>query len=141
MDSASSKRSKEHRKVDIRKTHPGLYHALMTAGLGEIALAINFWTSNPTFNPYNIPKNLIGVIFFLLGIILIFFLNALRDLRKVRLVLAFSIGFLFFWSIANTQQFFGGRSSLQLPIFIIWVCFAYIPWLKEAPVNPMTEKD
>lgn len=130
-----------HSRVDIRRTHPGLYHGLMTYGCVQVAAGFNLWYSDPTFNPYDIPKNLIGTIFFALGAGLLVFLNVHRDLRKVRLVLAVAIGFAFFWGISNTQQFFAGKASLQLPIWIVGMSIAQIPWLIESPRNPMTERE
>lgn len=130
----------KHSRVNIRQTHPALYHSIMTLGAMSIALAVNFWTSNPAFNPYGFDKNLIGVAFFALGSSKMIFLNIFRDLRIVRVILALSISFHFFWGVSNTQQFFGGKASLQLPILYIAIAILQMPLLLEAPVNPMTEK-
>lgn len=129
-----------HDGVNIRRTHPGLYHSIMTLGFMGVALAANFWGSNPTFNPYNINKNIIGAVFFLLGINQLFFLNVVRDLRMVRILLAISVGFMCFWGLSNTQQFFAGNASLQLPILYLAISALQIPLLLEAPVNPMTRR-
>jgi len=127
-------------RMQIRKSHPALYRTLMALGLMSIALAGNFWFSKPAFNPYGIPKELIGVVFFLIGLSLIVFLNLFHDLRWVRLTLAFSIGFMCFWGISNTQQFFAGNTSLQLPILYVALSIMQIPLLIESPINTMTEK-
>lgn len=126
--------------VKIRKTHPSLYRALMVIGVMGVALGFNFWFSNPTFNPYGISKNIIGTIFFLLGFSQIVFLNIFHNLRMVRLNLATSISWMFFWGVSNSAQFFAGRASLQLPILFITISILQIPLLTESPVNPMTEK-
>lgn len=128
------------RKMIIRKSHPALYRALIALGCMCIALAVNFWFSKPTFNPYGVPKEYIGVIFFILGSALIVFLNVFRDLRMVRIVHAATISFMFFWGLSNAQQFFAGNASLQLPILYIAMALMQIPLLIEPPVNPMTEK-
>lgn len=128
------------RGLEIRKTHPALYRTLMAHGIMAIALALNFWFSNPTFNPYGISKNIIGIIFFVSGFSQIIFLNILRDLRLVRLNLAASISWTFFWGVSNAQQFFDGKASLQLPILYVALSILQIPLLVESPVNPMTEK-
>jgi hypothetical protein len=127
------------RRLDIHKTHPALYYALMTLGVMGVALGLNFWVSNPTFNPYGIPKNIIGCIFFLIGFSQLFFLNIYRDLRMVRLVLAVSVGWMFFWGVSNAQQSVAGLASFQLPILYVALAVLQIPLLIEAPVNPMTE--
>lgn len=132
---------RRHDRVQIRNTHPGLYHSIMTLSVMSIALAVNFWTSNPTFNPYGIPKNLVGVVFVLLGVSQFIFLNVFRDLRKVRLGLAVSLGFMLFWGLSNTQQFFAGNASLQLPILYVAIAVLHIPLLIESPVNPMTKRE
>ena len=129
-----------HSRVNIRRKHPGMYHAISTFGLIEVALAFNFWLTTPAFDPYDIPNDIIGAAFFALGAALMLFLNVRRDLRKVRLALAVSIGFTFFWGIANTQQFFQGNASLQLPILFLGLCVTQVWWLIESPVNPMTER-
>ena len=112
----------------------------MTLGFMGIALAFNFWFARPTFNPYGLPKEYVGVVFFLLGSSQLLFLNVFRDLRAVRLALAVSISFMFFWGASNSLQFFAGKSSLQLPILYVAISILQIPLLVEAPVNPMTEK-
>lgn len=131
---------RKHSRVNIRNTHPGLYHSITTVALMGLALGVNFWFSNPTFNPYDIPKNVIGFIFFALGVSQIVFLNVVRNLDMVRITLAVSIGWMTFWAIANTQQFFNGDASLQLPILYLTVALLQLPLLLEAPVNPMTQR-
>lgn len=128
------------RKVIIRKSHPALYRAIMTFACMSFALAVNFWFSRPTFNPYGIPKEYIGVVFAMIGTSLIIFLNFFRDLRLVRITLAVSVSFMFFWGLSNAQQFFAGNASLQLPILYVAMSLLQIPLLIEPPVNPMTEK-
>lgn len=131
----------KHDKVRIRATHPALYRSIMTLSVMNVALAVNFWTSNPTFNPYGIPKDLVGGVFFLLGATQLVALNVLHDLRKVRLGLAVSLTFILFWGVSNTQQFFAGNASLQLPILYVAVAALHLPLLIEAPVNPMTRRE
>ena len=128
------------RGANIRKRHPSLYYSVLTVGTGTVALGLNFWFSNPTFSPFGIPKNLIGCVFFAIGFTKLFYLSVIRDLRMVRILLAISISWLFFWGWANAQQFFAGNASLQLPIMFWIVSILQIPLLLEAPVNPMTEK-
>lgn len=127
-------------KLNIRNSHPGLYHSIMTVSIASIALAANFWASNPTFNPYGIDKNLIGVVFAVLGVSQLVFLNLVRNLRMVRIGLAVSIGWMLFWGATNTQQFFAGNASLQLPILYVALAVLQIPLLIESPVNPMTRR-
>lgn len=131
---------KQHNKVRIRNTHPALYRSIMTLSLMSVALAANFWTSNPTFNPYGIPKNLIGAVFFLLGASQLVFLNVLHDLSKVRLILAASLSFFLFWGLSNTQQSFAGKASFQLPILLISIAAFHLPLLIESPINPTTRR-
>lgn len=129
-----------HRRMNIRKTHPTLYHSIMIVGAGCVALAINFWTSTPTFNPFGIPKNLVGAVFAFLGLSQLFFLNVLRDLRKIRIGLATTIFTMTFWGLANLEQSIAGRASYQLPILYVMLALIQVPLLIEAPVNTMTEK-
>lgn len=126
--------------IVIRKTHPGLYRSLMVLGATGIALGLNFLFSTPTFNPYGIPKGVVGAVFMLLGVGQVAALNVFHSLRMVRIVLAVSVGVMFFWGLSNAQQFFDGRASLQLPILYVALSLLQVPLLIESPVNPMTEK-
>jgi len=112
----------------------------MVLAVMSIALAANFWISNPAFNPFGINKNYVGVVFAVLGVWQLVFLNVFHSLEMVRLGLAASSFILAFWGLSNAQQFIAGVASLQLPIlYLALAAFARI-LLVEAPVNPMTEK-
>jgi len=124
----------------IRKSHPALFYTLMTLGIMTVLLGLNFWFSTPAFNPYEIDKDIIGLIFFLIGICQVVFLNFFHNLRMVRGMLGISVGWMFFWGVSNAQQFFMGLASLQLPIIYIALAIMQIPLLMESPINPMTEK-
>lgn len=126
--------------VMIRKSHPALYKAIMTTALMCVALSFNFWFSTPTFNPYGIPKNIVGLIFFVLGASQVVFLNWFHELRLVRLVQTATFVFMLIWGVSNAEQWVNGKSSLQLPILFVAFAFLQIPLLTESPVNPMTEK-
>lgn len=114
----------------LRAARPGLYYTIMTLALASLALATNFWTSNPTFNPYGISKNLIGIVFAALGASHLIFLLR-RDLGKLRFGLTTSLGFMLFWGISNTQQSFAGNASFQLPILYISLATIHMPLLVE----------
>lgn len=126
-------------KLNIRLTHPNLYHSIIVLGIMSVALAFNFWLSNPTFNPWP-GKNIVGVVFLLLGVGELVFLNVTGHLRMVRLMMAASIGIMFFWGLSNTQQFFAGHASLQLPILYMALAVLQLPLLVEPPINPVTAK-
>lgn len=113
----------------------------MTLSVMSVLLAVNFWTSNPTFNPYDIPKNLIGVVFAALGVYQLVFLNVFHSLPRVRFGLAVSLGWLMFWGLSNTQQALAGNASFQLPILYVALAALHLPLLVEAPVNPMTQRE
>lgn len=134
-------RVEQHSRVDIRKSHPGLYHSLMVISIMSVSLAFNFWFSRPTFNPYGWSKYAVGVVFAVLGANQIVFLNIVRDLRAVRLTLFASISWMLFWGLSNAEQSFAGASSFQLPILYVALAVMQMPLLVEAPVNPMTEKE
>ena len=131
---------KRHNRVNIRLTHPGLYHSIMTLGLMSVALAVNFWITTPAFNPFSINKNAVGVVFFLLGTVQLVFLSVFRSLRMVRLGLAVSIFVMVSWGLSNVQQFINGHTSLQLPILYLTLAALQYVLLIESPVNPMTKK-
>lgn len=131
----------EHEKVRIRSTHPALYRQLMILSVMSVLLAVNFWRYTPTFVPFNIPKDRVGAVFFVLGVSQFLFLNVFHQLRLVRATLAVSLSFMLFWGASNTQQAFAGNASFQLPILLITLAVLHIPLLVESPVNPMTERE
>lgn len=124
----------------LRKTHPALWRSITTLSLLSVALAANFWRSNPTFNPLGIPKNLIAAIFAGLGIYLFVVLNVFHNLGRVRLGLAVSLGFMCFWGAVNSIQGFAGKASFQLPILYLFLAAMHYPLLVESPVNPVTRR-
>jgi len=113
---------------------------MVTFGVTSIALGVNFWISTPAFSPFGINKNLVGVVFFLLGTAKLVFLSVFRSLRMVRLGLAISIFVMTAWGLSNVQQFINGFTSLQLPILYLTLAALQYILLIESPVNPMTEK-
>lgn len=126
--------------VNLRKSHPTLYHSIMTLSLMRVALALNFWFARPTFTPYGIHKNWAGAVFVVLGLMQLLFLHVFRDLRLIRFVLAASGAVILVWGLVNTQQFFAGNASLQLPILYVAIAALQIGLLLEPPLNPITER-
>lgn len=127
-----------NRRISLRKTHPNLFIALNILALTSVALALNFYFSKPTFNPYGIDKEIVAAVFFILGISQLIVLTVYHNLKLVRLAVATSVGILLFWGISNTQQGFQGKASFQLPILYIALALLQIPLLIEPRTNPMT---
>lgn len=129
------------RQVNIRRTHRTLYWLMMVFAVGNVWYALNFWTSHPTFNPFNINKNYVGWVFFALGVSQLVFLNVVRDLLRVRIAFVVSGFAYFFWGVSNAQQWANGKASLQLPISFAWIMFLVQMILAFAPpINPATIK-
>lgn len=123
---------------NLRATHPNLYRALMTIGVIEFALGLNFLLTTPTFEQFNIPKNVIGAGFLVLGLGFLVFLNVRRSLRTVRVLLIVGIGYMLFWGVGTTETFFKGESSLQLCILYFGLAAIQAPLLLEPFFNPVT---
>lgn len=130
-----------HDKVRIRQTHPNLWRQIMTLSISCVLLAVNFWYSNPTFNPFGISKNIVGVVFVLLGVWLFIVLNVFKNLRMVRLGSATSFVVIVVWGAMNTQQWFAGNASLQNPILYGTIATFNFFLLIEPPVNPAAHID
>lgn len=128
------------KKVSIRESHPNMYRVLMIIAVMSIALAINLYFTKPTFTPYSLSNVLIASIFLGLGVSQVILLNLYRNLRMVRLTTAFSVSFMMFWGVSNTQQSFAGKASFQLPILLISLAILQIPLLVEPVANPLTKK-
>lgn len=127
--------------MDIRRTHPNLYGAYLMYGLLCVALGLNFLFLNPTFDPLNVPKQVPGGVFLVLGTCLLTFLNVRRSATLLRAAMASLIGVFLFWTGALTLDFFRlGQTSLQLPITFLALGALAIPLTIEPLVNPVTSK-
>lgn len=126
------------KRVSMRKTHPNMYRVLMIIAIMSVALAVNLYSTTPTFNPYGISKTIIASIFLGIGISQIIFLNLWHNLKLVRLTTAVSVGFMMFWGLSNSQQSFAGKASFQLPILFIALATLQLFLLIEPVTNPMT---
>lgn len=125
--------------INLRLSHPTLYRGIMTFAIINMALALNFFFTNPTFNPYEIDKSVVGAIFMSLGFSKIIFLNVYRSLKVVRALMTLEIMFMLFWGLGNTITFWQGKTSLQLLVLYVGMA-ANETWLLLEPfVNPMTE--
>lgn len=123
----------------ISLSHPNLYRGIMTFAFINIGLGLNFLFTNPTFNPYQIDKLLIGSIFLTLGVSKVTFLNVSRNLKVVRFVMALEVMFMLFWGIGTSITFFQGRTSLQLFVLYAGLAMLELFLLQEPAVNPVTE--
>lgn len=123
----------------INLTHPNLYRGIMTFAIINIALALNFFFTNPTFNPYGINKAIVGTVFLVLGVSKIIFLNFKRNLKTVRFLMTAEIIFMLFWGIGSTITFFQGKTSLQLFVLYVGMAVNEVFLLLEPAVNPITK--
>lgn len=127
-------------QVDVRLNHPTLYRSIMTFAVISIGLGLNFFFTNPTFNPYQIDKAMVGSVFMALGVGKIIFLNFKRNLRMVRLIMSMSIGFMMFWGVGSSITFFQGRTSLQLFVLYTGLSALQMFLLLEPSLNPLTKQ-
>lgn len=133
-------RQSDARTVDIRRSHPNLYYAITILAVACIALGLNFLLTTPTFSPLNIPKEVIGITFMVLGVSKMILLNFHRDLKLLRVVMAITFSFIMFWGLINSRQAFAGKSSFQLSIVYLTIAALEFPLLIEGSVNPYTER-
>lgn len=127
--------------IDLRVMHPTMWRLLMWFSIVKVGLAFNYWFARPTFMPYGTSKYVAGTVFIFLGVSQIVFLLLIRDLRKVRLLLALSGFAEFVWGAVNSQQFFAGKASLALPIYVLTVAVAQRILLVDAPINPAASRE
>lgn len=131
----------KHRTVNIRMTHPNLYRSIMVFSFIYIGLGINFLVTTPTFNPYTIPYEIIGILFLMLGMFKIILLHFIRDLVWLRRVMAAEIIVSLWWGIGASITFFRGQTSLQLPILYAGLSLLEVFLLLEPFVNPLTQEE
>lgn len=130
--------AQDFNKVNIRLTHPNLYYSLLVFAFINIGLGLNFIFANPTFNPYQIDKTVIGSIFLTLGLLKITFLQLFRHLRILRVVMTAEVIFMVFWGIGTTITFFQGRTSLQLFALYAGLSALEVFLLLEPIANPVS---
>lgn len=126
-------------KKSLRLSHPNLYRTIMVFAFISIGLGLNFIFTNPTFNPYNIPKEITGTIFLILGIGKLIFLIAVFNLKMVRVVMSLEIAFMIFWGIGTSITFFQGKTSLQLFVLYVGLSLLELFLLIEPSVNPVSQ--
>lgn len=131
-------KSVEVTSVNVKFSHPNLYRSIMVFALMYVGLGLNFILTNPTFNPYHIPKQITGSIFLSLGLGKLIFLTLKHNLKAVRVLMALQIVFIIFWGIGTSITFFQGRTSLQL--FVLYIGLAFLEYfvLIEPYWNPLT---
>lgn len=130
-----------HERVNIHLTHPSLYWTILFFALMSVGMAVSYWFGPaPTFNPYDIDRDLVAGVFFLYGVWQIVFLNT-HYLLMVRIGMAFAGVLMGAWGFANTFQAFAGKASFTLPLVLGTIGAVHLKWLTEAPVNPVTRRD
>lgn len=130
---------RKYNEIKIRFSHPNLYYGILTFAFVNVALGLNFYFTNPTFNPYGIDKMIVGTIFLSLGLSKVLFLVFWHNIKAVRVVMALEIGFMAFWGIGSTITFFQGKTSLQLFILYCGMAINELFLILEPVVNPVTE--
>lgn len=123
----------------VRKSNPTLYRSVIAHAIISILAAINFWTTDPPFVPYNISENIVGVVFVLIGVIQLLSVHIWPTLRRIRKAAAVSGGITLCWGLANTYQFFFGPATLQLPIFVGGLGVIQLLSLLGSPIDSRTE--
>lgn len=130
----------EFSKVRLWKSNPALYLLLLTLSIISLGLGYNFGFERPTFTPYGIHKTIAGVVFFILGVMLIFFLHIHRNIAKLRLTQNISAIVWMIWGLVNTQQWVRDLASLQLPIVFVGGSIWQFIFLIIPVINPVSEK-
>lgn len=126
--------------IDVRKTHPNLYRMIMLLGGTCLLLGLNFLVLNPTFLIFNLPNQIWGISFLLIGTAKIVFLNISRKLVLVRLAMSFAVIYYMLLAIGTSQPFLEGTGSLQLPILYTCIAFIQFVLLLEPFINPWTAR-
>lgn len=125
-------------RVNLRLTHPNLYRSAMLFALISVGLGLNFILTKPTFNPYGIDKGIIGAIFLTLGCVKLAAIVVIRNLKFIRVSMAFCAAFMMFWGIGTSITFFTGQTSLQLFVLYSGLTLLQLCLLLEPFVNPLT---
>lgn len=124
--------------VSLRQMHLLIYQLYMTLAVGSMAGAVNFFFSHPTFNPGGADKRVIAAVFLVLGVSELILLTIYHRLFLLKVVVGSSMGFMLAWGLANTQQFWDGNASLQMPIYLFTLAACRFFLLRAPIINPLT---
>lgn len=128
-------------RVNLRLTNPTLYRSVMVFALISVGLGLNFLLARPTFNPYQIDKQIIGVVFLCFGLAELIGVVVILNLQFIRVVMALNVAFMMFWGIGTSITFFTGQTSLQLFVLYAGLSALQLFLLLEPFVNPLTGKN
>ena len=126
--------------VDLRKTNPNLWRAVLGFAIINISLGFNFLIFHPVFLLWHQSNYLWSAIFLTLGTSKIVFLILKRNLSMVRLTMGAEIGYMMFLAIGATEPVLTNSASMQLPILYVGLAFLELPWLLEPFINPWTAR-
>lgn len=130
---------KPHNTINVRLAHPFLYSLLVIFAVRFMLQAVNFWTSTPTFDPWP-GKDIVAVVWFLIGSWQLVWLWALPRLGMVRWGSLVTVAAISIWGGINMRQSLAGKASFQLPIDLFTLAAIHVRMLMEKPVNPATKK-
>jgi len=126
--------------LDVRKTHPNLWRVVMAFAVINVLLGLNFMLLHPAFLIYHQSNYLWGLIFLILGMSKITFLNFYRNLRLVRLTMGCEVAFMTSLALGATEPVFTSSASLQLPILYLGLAALELPLMLEPFINPWTAR-
>lgn len=122
----------------LRHTNPTLYRSLMISASIFVTLGVNFLLTTPTFQQFDIPKNVIGAGFLTLGVVQLLLLTRLRYLGALRISVIVGMAYMIFWGVGTTETAFKGESSFQLCVLYFGLAALQAPLLLEPFFNPVT---
>lgn len=128
-----------HNQINVRFAHPFLFSLLVIYAVRFMLQAVNFWTSNPTFDPWP-GKTTVGVVWFVIGAWQLVWLFLIPHLDRVRLGSLVTVFAIALWGILNMRQSLDGKASFQLPIDLFALAAIHVRMLIEKPVNPATKR-
>lgn len=125
----------------MKDHHPNLYNMYMVYAVLSIAMGLNFIFLNPSFDPFGVPKEVVGATFLGCGVTKASLLLWVRSATMLRLSMALSVAIMSFWSGVLTVDFFlRSLTSLQLPLTYIGLAVLGFLLIVEPFTNPATER-
>lgn len=113
----------------------------MAFAIGSIFFGLNFFFSNPTFNPYGIPYSITGAIFLVLGSSKLFAIVVMQNLKAIRVTMMLCAVWMMIWGAGTLITVYQGKTSFQNLIAFGLLAVLQRLLLREPFLNPMTRLD
>ncbi len=127
--------------TSVRYTHVKLYVGVMMYGLWGILVGLSL-IFTPSRVPYEIPRQLVGVLYIIFGILKIIGAHDLKNYAIARIGMNLCICLTILLGIGLLLDYAGGNHEQNLYLIVGYVfagAFIQVAPAQEPPLNPVTQ--